>query len=116
MRRATADRDAKGRRSRLAARPPDGKDAFLLESIFRKEIWGFVSEPVSEDNERAVTTAVTGVCPLVRASERRALDGGTDGSRQRAADVYKDGLTLILIARSITMWHSFYVQCRRRCS
>mmetsp|Transcript_10638 Transcript_10638/g.24296 ORF Transcript_10638/g.24296 Transcript_10638/m.24296 type:complete len:600 (+) Transcript_10638:57-1856(+) len=39
-----------------------GKDAFLLESIFRKEIWGFMSEPVSEDNEKASVTAVQEAC------------------------------------------------------
>jgi len=76
-----------------------GKDAFLLESIFRKEIWGFMSEPVSEDNERGAVTAVIEacqnalseigedddsqegtstemgkLCSLVRESEREALD------------------------------------------
>lgn len=77
-----------------------GKDAFLLESIFRKEIWGFMSEPVSEDNERRAVTAVIKacenalseigqdnlleegasttemekLCSMVRASEREALD------------------------------------------
>lgn len=39
-----------------------GKDAFLLESIFRKEIWGFMSEPVSEDNERGAMGAVIEAC------------------------------------------------------
>jgi len=39
-----------------------GKDAFLLESIFRKEIWGFMSEPVSEDNERLAVAAVIDAC------------------------------------------------------
>eukprot|EP00578_Thalassiosira_sp_NH16_P000529 CAMPEP_0181133386 /NCGR_PEP_ID=MMETSP1071-20121207/31505_1 /TAXON_ID=35127 /ORGANISM="Thalassiosira sp., Strain NH16" /LENGTH=626 /DNA_ID=CAMNT_0023219791 /DNA_START=97 /DNA_END=1977 /DNA_ORIENTATION=- len=39
-----------------------GKDAFLLESIFRKEIWGFMSEPVSEDNERGAVGAVIEAC------------------------------------------------------
>ena len=76
-----------------------GKDAFLLESIFRKEVWGFMSEPVSEVNERAVVTAIINacenalhgmdeisneegsalspkkqLCALVRGSERQALD------------------------------------------
>ena len=39
-----------------------GKDAFLLESIFRKEIWGFMSEPVSEDNEKASVSAIQEAC------------------------------------------------------
>jgi len=76
-----------------------GKDAFLLESIFRKEVWGFMSVPVSEDNERAAVTAVIDacenalkemdeiideegsalspklqLCALVRGSERQALE------------------------------------------
>ncbi|KAL7461190.1 hypothetical protein ACHAXS_001613 [Conticribra weissflogii] len=39
-----------------------GKDAFLLESIFRKEVWGFMSEPVSEENERQVVMEVIDAC------------------------------------------------------
>ncbi|KAL3799928.1 hypothetical protein HJC23_007401 [Cyclotella cryptica] len=39
-----------------------GKDAFLLESIFRKEVWGFMSAPVSEENERLVVNAVIDAC------------------------------------------------------
>lgn len=31
-----------------------GADAFLLEALFRTEVWGFMQQPVSEDNERAV--------------------------------------------------------------
>lgn len=34
-------------------------DAFLLESIFRKEVWGFMSLPVSEHNEMAVVNSVS---------------------------------------------------------
>lgn len=32
----------------------NGSDAFLLESIFRGEVWGHLSMPISEENERAV--------------------------------------------------------------
>lgn len=39
-----------------------GKDAFLLESIFRKEVWGFMGLPVSEANEREVAEEITGAC------------------------------------------------------
>lgn len=31
-----------------------GSDAFMLESIFRKEVWGFMSLPVSKHNELLV--------------------------------------------------------------
>ena len=76
----------------------NAKDAFLLESIFRAEVWEFMAYPVSEPNERAVLEAVvdactkalsgtegvestadddenspTSLCAVVRASERRAL-------------------------------------------
>jgi len=39
-----------------------GKDAFLLESVFRKEVWEFMGLPVSERNERAVLDAVAEAC------------------------------------------------------
>lgn len=86
-----------------------GKDAFLLESIFRKEVWGFMSEPVSEDNERAVVTTVIDacenalkemdeisneegsslspkmqLCALVRKSERQALERTLEYVKQEA--------------------------------
>jgi len=74
-----------------------GQDAFLLESIFRKEVWGFMALPVSERNEREALDTVTdacqkalddmevgvagdidllspvGLCAIVRESERKAL-------------------------------------------
>lgn len=68
-----------------------GTDAFLLESIFRKEIWGFMSLPVSERNELAVVDSISEliqnslddlekcpsggpeVCTKLRESETKAL-------------------------------------------
>jgi [ribulose-bisphosphate carboxylase]/[fructose-bisphosphate aldolase]-lysine N-methyltransferase len=47
-----------------------GTDAFLLESIFRKEVWGFMELPVSEQNELAVVNAIAETC-------QRALDDFT---------------------------------------
>lgn len=38
-----------------------GQDAFLLEPIFRQDVWGFMCEPVSEDNERAVCQSIADV-------------------------------------------------------
>lgn len=37
-------------------------DAFLLESIFRKEVWGFMELPVSEQNELAVVNTIVEAC------------------------------------------------------
>eukprot|EP00978_Attheya_sp_CCMP212_P007912 scaffold18371_cov56-Attheya_sp.AAC.8 len=39
-----------------------GKDAFLLESIFRQEVWGFMELPVSVSNERAALTSLRSLC------------------------------------------------------
>lgn len=68
-------------------------DAFLLESIFRKEVWGFMASPVSETNELAVlehllaksrafldefqecvSTRGPGVCTKLRQSETAVLE------------------------------------------
>ena len=61
-----------------------GKDAFLLESIFRKEVWGFMSEPVSEDNERAAVTAVVEACQNAL-SEMEAV-GGDDADAESSSE------------------------------
>ncbi|EFJ49228.1 Rubisco large subunit N-methyltransferase [Volvox carteri f. nagariensis] len=45
-----------------------GSDAFLLESIFRNDVWGFMQEPVSEGNEEAV-------CNTLSEGARAALGG-----------------------------------------
>lgn len=37
-------------------------DAFLLEALFRKEVWEFMSMPVSEKNELKVIESITEVC------------------------------------------------------
>lgn len=55
-----------------------GKDAFLLESIFRQEVWGFMSEPVSEDNERMAVNAVIDACRDAL-SEMMTPEGGEEG-------------------------------------
>lgn len=39
-----------------------GTDAFLLESIFRKDVWGYMALPVSEQNELAVVNAIAEAC------------------------------------------------------
>jgi [ribulose-bisphosphate carboxylase]-lysine N-methyltransferase len=37
-------------------------DAFLLESIFRKEVWGFMAFPISQSNELAVVETIVEMC------------------------------------------------------
>lgn len=43
----------------------DNADAFLLESIFRNEVWGHVNLPVSEENEKAVYESMVSGCAAV---------------------------------------------------
>jgi [ribulose-bisphosphate carboxylase]/[fructose-bisphosphate aldolase]-lysine N-methyltransferase len=81
--------------------PPDGMDqflrlvclgsadAFLLEAVFRRDVWGFLSLPVSEANERAMCDAVIAAC-------EDALDGYTaklfgDDSRVALAKLVING-------------------------
>jgi [ribulose-bisphosphate carboxylase]-lysine N-methyltransferase len=85
-----------------------GTDAFLLESIFRKEVWGFMALPVSEQNELQVVTAIvdacqkalddlatcpTGgpeICMQLRGAETKALTKTMDFLREREALDLKD--------------------------
>ena len=52
----------------------DNADAFLLESIFRNEVWGHVNLPVSEENERAVYESMTSGCAAVLQSYPSKLE------------------------------------------
>ena len=53
-----------------------GTDAFLLESIFKKEVWGFMSLPVSEMNEQQVISSITAVCQKGLDEFEAGPDGG----------------------------------------
>ena len=65
-----------------------GADAFLLEPVFRGEVWSrHVQEPVSRENERAVCASMASGCAaaLARiggdaAGDERALAGSGSGS------------------------------------
>jgi [ribulose-bisphosphate carboxylase]-lysine N-methyltransferase len=39
-----------------------GSDAFLLESLFRNDAWGFLLKPVSLENETAVFSSMMDGC------------------------------------------------------
>ena len=54
------------------------RDAFLLESIFRKETWGFMSMPVSEANELNVVNAVSKACQEAIDDLEQCPDGGPE--------------------------------------
>jgi [ribulose-bisphosphate carboxylase]/[fructose-bisphosphate aldolase]-lysine N-methyltransferase len=53
-----------------------GTDAFLLESIFRKDAWGFMELPVSEGNELLVVTAISEACQQVLDEFSECRQGG----------------------------------------
>lgn len=55
-----------------------GTDAFLLESIFRKEVWGFMEFPVSEQNELAVVNTITEACEKALEELGQAPGGGPE--------------------------------------
>lgn len=60
------------------------KDAFLLESIFRKEVWGFMSLPVSEINERSALEAIASSCSA--ALNDMMKDESIDNDNQEPVD------------------------------
>lgn len=76
-----------------------GGDAFLLEDVFRRDVWNFMQLPVSRLNEQAVCQLMIGAC-------EDALDGyanddssnGVESLRKRMAKVVTDGEKMILCA------------------
>jgi len=71
-----------------------GSDAFLLESLFRADVWGHVCQPISEGNEKAVcATMIQGAraalagYPTSIAEDTALLRSGAvaKGSREEAA-------------------------------
>ena len=55
-----------------------GVDAFLLESVFRKDCWGFMALPVSEKNELDVVNAICEVCERSLADLQQCPEGGPE--------------------------------------
>ena len=53
-------------------------DAFLLESIFRKEVWGFMSLPVSEQNELTVVNTIVHACEKALEDMGQCPEGGPE--------------------------------------
>lgn len=54
------------------------QDAFLLESIFKKEVWGFMAYPVSEKNELAVVEQISAHCESTLEDFSKCPDGGPE--------------------------------------
>mmetsp|Transcript_51420 Transcript_51420/g.142366 ORF Transcript_51420/g.142366 Transcript_51420/m.142366 type:complete len:282 (+) Transcript_51420:1-846(+) len=55
-----------------------GTDAFLLESIFRKEVWGFMALPVSEKNEFSVIKQISDSCEKAIEDLNQCPQGGPE--------------------------------------
>jgi [ribulose-bisphosphate carboxylase]-lysine N-methyltransferase len=53
-------------------------DAFLLESIFRSEVWGFMELPVSEVNELQVVKTICEVCERALGDLKECPPGGPE--------------------------------------
>lgn len=62
-------------------------DAFLLEAIFRNDVWGFMDLPVSAKNEKTVCEAVMAACAdiLERYPENQNASEKFDESKDRTA-------------------------------
>jgi [ribulose-bisphosphate carboxylase]/[fructose-bisphosphate aldolase]-lysine N-methyltransferase len=66
-----------------------GTDAFLLESIFRKEVWGFMALPVSERNELAVIQQISEQCEKALEDLNQSLESGPEVCKQLRASETK---------------------------
>jgi [ribulose-bisphosphate carboxylase]/[fructose-bisphosphate aldolase]-lysine N-methyltransferase len=60
-------------------------DAFLLESIFRKDVFGFMELPVSETNELDVANTIISACEGVLADLNTAVVPETSGTNSNSA-------------------------------
>lgn len=77
-----------------------GTDAFLLESIFRKEVWGFMALPVSERNELAVVQQISEVCEKALEDLKQCPEGGPEVcTRLRASETRAITRTLEYLQR-----------------
>ena len=51
-----------------------GADTFLLESVFRNDVWGHMNQPVSEANERLVCNKMIEGARLALSSYKSSID------------------------------------------
>jgi len=64
-------------------------DAFLLEAIFRKEVWGFMAYPVSQSNELAVVESICEICENGLEDMKVSEDDDNDNDSNRNAAICK---------------------------
>jgi [ribulose-bisphosphate carboxylase]/[fructose-bisphosphate aldolase]-lysine N-methyltransferase len=78
-----------------------GQDAFLLEGVFRRDVWEFMDRPVSLRNEQAMCEAMIGACEdaIENYSEIDVQSESTlQKSRARTARVIVEGEKRVLMA------------------
>lgn len=77
-----------------------GTDAFLLESIFRRDVWSFMAYPVSEMNELKVFDTIIGACQVALDELRSCPGGGPDAcTRLRESESIAISQTLEYLTR-----------------
>jgi len=53
-----------------------GPDAFLLEALFRRDVWGHLQNPISQENEEGLCRTMIEGCSGALASVRYIPRGG----------------------------------------
>ena len=65
-----------------------GQDVFLLESVFQKDVWGFMDLSLSEQKGRGVFDTITDACSAVLGDVINDNDNvGVDGTTEEAEGV-----------------------------
>lgn len=74
-----------------------GKDAFLLEGVFRGEIWDHLSLPLSAENEKAVCDTVIGACEDALEGYALAEDASYEGDAEDIVEAARWALAKALV-------------------
>jgi len=69
-----------------------GRDAFLLEAVFRNEVWSFMELPVSEENEQKVDEMIIEACT-------KALADFEEGEKLSEGVLKRPGVSPLTVAR-----------------
>lgn len=106
---------------RASVRMDAGVDSFLMESVFRQEAWGFMQDPVSEENEKAMCESIVAGCEAAVAAYPTSLadDLGLQAS-MKAADTSPRALALrVRMVRkdycTCKLMNLTCIRCLRRC-
>lgn len=73
----------------------NGADAFLLEALFRNEVWDHVQDPISEENERAVCLGIIEGCREALVGYGSSID--EDLALLRGGELSPEALAAVLV-------------------